>query len=229
MQRTVVALCLVVLIGASCANAPGKSSQSNGSTSTGLSRTSVPSSTRPASALDDLTVYFAAAAGIDQDLKAAASVANGAIGTTQITITQRTLDTIAAADPTPVAGDIPAGLPSEVLLRVLTVQSDLVSRYFAFRGFVQNQPGTIPRTNPTPGSMSAADYLMTCLGNGSNAASSYAADVAVAQKAASDAPPVTPVGPSSTAAGDFAIWLHDIVEANSGCGSCGGFRLTSLP
>ena len=128
MHRTVLALCLVVLIGASCANAPGKSSQSLGSVSTGISRTSVPSSTRPSSALDDLTAYFAAAAGIDQNLKAAAAVANGAIGRTQITITQGTLEAIAAADPTPVAGDIPAGLPSEVLLRVLTVQSDLVSR-----------------------------------------------------------------------------------------------------
>jgi hypothetical protein len=159
MHRTVVALGLVVLIGASCANTPSKNSQSNGSTSTGISRTSVPSTTRLSSALDDLTVYFTAAAGIDQNLKAAAAVANGAIGTTQITITQQTLDTIAASDPTPVAGDIPAGLPSEVLLPVLTVQSDLVSRYYAFRGFVENQPGTIPRTNPTPGSMSAADYL----------------------------------------------------------------------
>jgi hypothetical protein len=115
------------------------------------------------------------------------------------------------------------------LLPVLTVQSDLVSRYYASRGFVENQPGTIPRTNPTPGSMSAADYLMTCLGNGSKAASSYAADVAAARKAASNAPPVTPVSPSSQASADLAIWLDDIVEANSGCESCGGFRLTSLP
>jgi len=225
MHRTVVALGLVVLIGASCANGPSKNSQSNGSTSTGISATSV----NPSSALDDLTVYFTAAAGIDQNLKAAAAVANGAIGTTQITMTQQTLDTIAAADPTPVAGDIPPALPSEVLLPVLTVQSDLVSRYYASRGFVENQPGTIPRTNPTPGSMSAADYLMTCLGNGSKAASSYAADVAAARKAASNAPPVTPVSPSSQAAADLAIWLHDIVEANSGCESCGGSRLTFLP
>jgi hypothetical protein len=189
----------------------------------------VTSTTSPSSALDDLTGYFTAAAGIDQTLKAAAADANGAISTTQITITQQTRDAIAAADPTSVAGEIPPGLPSEVLLPVLTVQSDVVSRYYAFRGFVENQPGTIPRTNPTPGSMSAADYLMTCLGNGSEAASSYAADVAAARKAASNAPPVTPVGPSTEASGDLAIWLHLIVETNSGCESCGGSRLTSLP
>jgi hypothetical protein len=115
------------------------------------------------------------------------------------------------------------------LLPVLTVQSDLVSRYYAFRGFVESQPRTIPRTNPTPGSMSAADYLLGCLGSGSKAANSYAADVAAAQKAASNAPPVTPVGPSSQAAADLAIWLHQIIEVNSGCESCGGSRLTFLP
>jgi hypothetical protein len=224
MRRTVAALALLVLVGASCANAPTTSSKGTGSTST-----SVSSTTRPPSALDDLAGFFTAAADIDQSLKAAAVDANGAIGTTQITITQQTLDTIAAADPTPVAADIPAGLPPEVVLRVLTVQSDLVARYYAFRGFVESQPGTIPRTNPTPGSLSAADYLLTCLGSGSKAASSYAADVAAAQKAASDALPVMPVGPSSQAAADLAIWLHQIIEANPGCESCGGSRLSFLP
>jgi hypothetical protein len=239
-----VALALLALVAASCANAPTTSSKGTGSTSTSVSSTSVSSTsvsstsvsstsvsstTRPPSALDDLTGFFTAATDIDQNLKAAAVDANGAIGTTQITVTQQTLDTIAAADPTPAADDIPAGLPSEVLLPMLTVQSDLVSRYYAFRGFVEARPGTIPRTSPTPGSMSAADYLLTCLGSGGKAASSYPADVAAARKAASNAPPVSPVVPSSQAAADLAIWLHDIVEANSGCESCGGSRLTLLP
>jgi hypothetical protein len=229
MRRTVAVLALLVLVGASCANTPTTSSKGTGSTSTSVPSTSASSTTRPPSALDDLTGFFIAAAGIDQNLKAAAVDANGSIGTTQITITQQTLDTIATADPAPAADDIVAGLPSEVLLPVLTVQSDLVSRYYAFRGFVEARPGTIPRTNPTPGSMSAADYLLTCLGSGSKAGSSYPADVAAAQKAASKAPPASPVVPSSQAAADLAIWLHEIVGANSGCESCGGFRLTSLP
>ncbi len=229
MRKIVVTLVLLAVTAASCANAPIKNSKGNGSTSTSVPSTNGSSTTRPPSALDDLTGFFTAAAGIDQNLKAAAVVANGAIGTTQITITQQTLDTIATADPARAADDIPAELPTEVLLPVLTVQSDLVSRYYAFRGFVEAQPGSIPRTNPTPGSMSAADYLLTCLGSGSKAASTYPSDVAAAQKVASKAPPVTPVGPSSQAAADLAIWVNDIVEANAGCGSCGGFRLTSLP
>ena len=217
MRKAIVTLALLAVAAASCASAPTTSSNS------------VSSTTRPPSALHDLTAFFTSANGIDQNLKVAAVDANGAIGTTQIVVTQQTLDTIAAADPASVTDDIPAGLPAEILLPVLTVQSDLVSRYYAFRGFVEAQPGTVPGTSPTPGSMSAAGYLLACLGNGSKAARSYASDVAAARKAASDTPPLTPVGPSSQDAAELAIWIHDIVEANSGCESCGGFRLTSLP
>ena len=197
MLRAVLAVTLSVFVGASCASAPTTTLKGSGAASTSVSSTSTSSTTHPPSALDDLTAFFTSATDIDQKLKAAAVDANGAIGTTQIAISQETLDTIAAADPTPAAQDIPAGLPPNVMLPVLTVQSDLVSRYYAFRGFVQAQPGTIPRTNPTPGSLSAADYLLTCLGSGSKAAGSFSADVAAARLAASKAPPVVPVDPSS--------------------------------
>ena len=126
-------------------DAPSTNPKSTASTSTNVSST-----TRPASALDDLAGFFTAVADIDRKLKAAAAYANGAIGTTEITITRSTLDAIAAADPTPAGQDIPAGLPPDVMLPVLTVQSDLESRFYAFRGFVQAQPGAIPRTKPIP-------------------------------------------------------------------------------
>ncbi len=223
MRKTGVALALVVLMCASCTSTPTTGPKGIASTST-----STTSTTHPPSALDDLTAFFIAAADIDQKLRAAAVDANGAVGTTQITINQSTLDAIAAADPTPAAKDIPAGLPPDVMLPVLTVQSDLVSRYWAFRGFLQAQPGTIPRANPLPGTLSAADYLLLCLGSGSKAASSFSADVAAARAAASQTPPVVPVDPSSQAAADLAIWLHYIVGSNSGCMECGGSRFTAL-
>jgi hypothetical protein len=229
VRRTVVAVVLLVFVCASCASMSTTSPKGAGSTLTSVSSTSVSPTTGPPSALDDLAGYFITASDIDKKLKAAAVDANGAIGTTQITISQQTLDAIAAANPTPAAQDIRAGLPPDVMLPMLTVQSDLVSRYYAFRGFVQAQPGTIPRTNPTPGSLSAADYLLTCLGSGSKAASSFSADLAAAQTAASQAPPVVPVDPGSQTAADLAIWLHHILEANSGCEECGGSRLTDLP
>jgi len=224
VRRAVVAILFVSLICASCTSTPATGPKGIGSTST--STTS--STTRPRSALDDLTAFFTAAAEIDQELKAAAVDANGAIGTTQITISQSTLDAIATADPTPAARDIPAGLPSDVMLPVLMVQSDLVSRYWAFRGFVQAKPGTVPRANPLPGTLSAADYLLLCLGSGSKAASSFSADVTAARTAASQAPPVVPVDPSSQTAADLAIWLHYIIGSNSGCMECGGSRFTAL-
>jgi hypothetical protein len=229
-----LALMLAALVGASCtstpATGPGGSTTataaSGGPTSTGP--TGSTSTTRPPSALDDLTTFFTAAAGVDQKLRAAAVDANGSIGTTEITISQSTLDAIAAADPTSVGSDIPAGLPPAVLLPVLTVQSDLVSRYFAFRGFVEARVGTIPRANPTPGTLSAAQYLLTCLGSGAPAASSFAADVAAARTAASGVAPVAAVDPASRQAADLAIWLQHIVGLNSGCEQCGGERYTVL-
>jgi hypothetical protein len=221
--RTVVTVGLVGLLLTACASTPTTKPRSTGSTSTSAT------STTPRTALDGLGAFFAAATQIDSRLKVAAADANGAIGTTQITITRSTLDAISAADPAPVTADIPAGLTPAVLLPVLTVQSDLESRYWAFRGFEQLQPGVIPRTNPMPGSMSAADYLLTCLGDGSAAARSFPADMAAARTAASKAPPVESVDPSSRTAADLAIWLHHILESNSGCEECGGQRFTELP
>ena len=224
MRRASLAIVLVALLGASCAGTPARSPTSSGSAPTSVA----PSTTSPPSALDSLSAFFTRAADVDRRLKAAAVDANGAIGTTEITISRATLDAIAAADPTPVAQAIPAGLPPDVLLPVLTVQSDLESRFYAFRGFVEAQPGTIARTPRQPGYLSAADYLLICLGSGSPAAASFAADVAAARATASRAPEVPAIDPASQTAADLAIWLRQIREANSGCDSCGGARTSSL-
>ncbi len=188
-----------------------------------------PTTSATPSAADDLLGYFAAAEESDRRLKDAAAAANGSIGASEITITQSTIDTIKAADPSQAADQIPAGLPPEVLLPVLTVQSDLVSRYYAFRGFLVADVGSIPRKASTPGSMDPSGYLLSCLGNGGPAAHSFAADLTAARAAASRAAPVSPVDPSSQTAADLAIRLHVIDGQNSGCMSCGGFRTTQLP
>ena len=211
----------------------GCGSKSSSSSTTVVSRPSssttqtTTESTIP-SAANDLAAYFTAATELDLRLKAAAASANGAIRTNEITISQSTIDTINAADPSAATREIPLGLPPSVLLPVVTVQSDLTSRFYAFRGFVNADPGVIPRVNPTPGSMSAADYLLTCLGNGNQAARLFPADMAAARTAASKAPALVPIDPSSQAAADLAIWLHDISGENSGCMNCGGYRVTAL-
>ena len=206
--------------------ASSASSSSSATPSTATPSTATPPTVGP-SAADDLSAYFDAAASIDQRLKAAAVAANGAVGTTVITTTQATLDAIAAADPTPAANVIPAGLSPVVMRAVLTVQSDLVSRFYAFRwfGLAGGEPG---RTETVPLSDVRARDILSCLGNGSPAASSFPADLAAARTAASRAPPLVAIDPSSQVAADLAIWLQAILEANEGCASCGGWRLTVL-
>jgi hypothetical protein len=235
-MRTVLVLSIGLFVG--CMAGGCGSSGSSGPSTSAASRPSPtappptsepPTTSTTPSAADDLLGYFAAAEESDRRLKAAAVAANGSIGAREITITQSTIDTIKAADPSQAADKIPAGLPPEVLLPVLTVQSDLVSRYYAFRGFLAADVGSIPRVVSTPGSMTPSDYLLTCLGNGGPAAYSFAADMTAARAAASRAPPVSPVDPSSQTAADLAIQLHVIDEQNSGCMSCGGFRITELP
>jgi hypothetical protein len=219
----------VVMSGCSSrSSSPSTTPTSRPTSSTTRTTTQPTATTTGPSAANDLAAYFAAAMELDQRLKAAAAAANGSIGTNEITISQSTINAIKAAEPSAAAHEIPAGLPPDVLLPVLTVQSDLESRYYAFRGFVEAEPGVIPRANPTPGYMSAADYLLNCLGSGSEAANSFPADLAAARIAASKAPPLVSVDPSSQAAADLAIWLRLILGENSGCDSCGGFRATAL-
>jgi hypothetical protein len=217
---------VTALLGASCASTPSTSPPG----ATGTTGTSAPSTTTtvaPPSAMDDLGPYFAAAANTDQRLKAAAAAVNGAIGTSAITLSASTFAAIAAADPAPASRLIPPGLTPAVMLAVLTVQSDLASRYWAMRGFSMayypGGPTTIPITSDS------GHYLLTCLGGGSQAAALFAADVTTAKALASHAPPAAQVDPSSDTAGDLAIWLQLIAGLNSGCESCGGARFTSLP
>ncbi len=212
-----------------CGNQSQSPSASTPSTSPSTSSTTTVTTTRlPPSAASDLATYFSMAAELDRRLKAAAVSANSGIGTAQISISQSTLAAIAAADSSQAAGLIPAGLTSEVLLRVLTVQSDLESRYFAFRGFIfaQGQPG-FPGAIPISGD--TGHYLMECLGNGAQSAASFPADLAAARSAATHAPPASKVAPSSRHAADLAIWLQLTLGPNSGCMECGGYRFTSLP
>ena len=220
--------CLTSGCGSSGSSSPSTSAASRPSPSAPPPTSDQSTTSTTPSADDNLLGYFAAAEESDRRLKAAAVAANDSIGANEITITQSTVDTIKAADPSQAADKIPAGLAPEVLLPVLTVQSDLVSRYYAFRGFLAADVGSIPRVVSTPGSMTSADYLLTCLGNGGPAAHSFAADMAAVRAAASRAPQVSPVDPNSQAAADLAIQLHVIDGQNSGCMSCGGFRITEL-
>jgi hypothetical protein len=212
----------------------GGGSTSSSSTVTSRPRTSTTQTTAEStttttgpSAANDLAAYFAAASAVDESLKAAAAAANGAIGTEQITVSQATIDAINAANPSAAATKIPPGLPLDVLQRVILVQSDLYSRFYAFRGFAMSvtQPG---QTEVVPVSDQRATYTLECLKNGSGPARSFATDLAAARAAAAQVPPVPVTDPSSRAAADLAVRLQYVELANSGCMNCGGARFTTL-
>ena len=153
-RRSALALIAVLAVGAlGCGSSTKSSTPGTASipTSTVGSTTTDPT-TRAPSAADDLGPYFAAATQVDQRLKEAAAAINGAIGNTTVTVDQSTLDAIDAANPAAAAKEIPSGLAPSLLLPVMTVQSDLVSRYFSLRGFrlYLANPGNRPRSrSPT--------------------------------------------------------------------------------
>jgi hypothetical protein len=227
VRRTVVAMAVAALVCVSCTSTPATSPKSTGSSSTTTTISSTTTTSRPPSALDNLTTYFAAAEGVDQRLKAAAIVVNGDIGATQLTVDQSTTDAISTADPTAAGHAIPAGLTPDLLLPVMRVQSDLMSRFYALRGFERANLGTGGTVVPL--SDQSAQEAMSCLGNGTQAAASFSADLAAARAVAAKAPPVTVAAPDSRAAADLAVLLQNLVGRNSGCMSCGGERETSLP
>lgn len=229
MVRKVVVVVVVVLtalVGGSCTGTPTMSSRNHGSSSTSTMRSSS-TTTRPPSAQDNLAAYFAAAAALDERLKAAAVMVNGDIGTTQLTVNRSTTDAIASADPTVAGHAIPPALTPELLLPVMGVQSDLVSRFYALRGYERafnSTSGTV-----VPVSDRWAQEALSCLGNGTQAAASFATDLAAARAAATIAPPVPVAAPDSQVAADLAILLQNLSGRNSGCMNCGGERETSLP
>lgn len=192
--------------------------------------TSAPTAPAPAtaSAATDLAPYVAAARAADRALRAAAAAVNGGIAADAITVTPAIRTAVATADPSTAAAAIPAGLTASLARPVLLVQSDLVSRYRALRGYLVPFTGTtgtanLPRSNPETA------YGLQCLSNGSEAAARFADDLAALRQAADRAPPVTVAAPDSTAAADLAIWLYDVDLRNAGCGGCGGERVTTVP
>lgn len=216
---------LVGVLAVGCGGGAAKTGSVPATSGSATTRPAPSTSTEP-SAASDLAAFVSAAETVDRRLKTAAAAVNSGITADLLTITQPTRDTIAAADPAAAAA-IPAGLGPDLMRPVLLAQSDLVSRYWALRGFQRafepTGTATVARSDPN------AEEAMRCLGNGSAAAADFAADLLRVRSVAAAAPPVPAVAPDSRAAGDLAIWLQTVNLQNSGCGSCGGQRMTSLP
>jgi hypothetical protein len=170
------------------------------------------------SAADTLDGFFAAAATMDEQLRAAADAINGA-GPPWPSVSEQLADAVRAADLEPVAEAIPAGLPHDLLQAVILVHSDLSSRRFAMAsfGFVR-----------APGEPVHGDLLEE-LGNGHEAAERFDADLAAARELAASQPPVAVAAPGSRATAELLVLLDYVHKANGGCDSRGGAVIDHLP
>jgi hypothetical protein len=231
----VVAAAILVLLVAGLVAVLLMTRGDDGSVSTSpKSETVVPSSTtEPApttaagpTAADTLAEFFVAAETMDAEVRAAADLVNE--GTTDVLLLDAaTLTAIQALDLNGPGYLLPAGLPPELLEKVLLVQSDLQSRALALHGLLQfgltpTTPGTIPLDSD------AGRGALACLRNGAEAAASFDADVDAAEATARALPAVVAQPPDSRAAEELALRLALIDMGNTGCAGCGGYRATTL-
>jgi hypothetical protein len=230
-RRAVWGIGLVTVITvsmAACGHAttpqPGGSSASSRSAPSS-SASSLPATTAPApSAAGQLAAFIAAAEQADSQLRQAAALVNGDIGTTSMRFTPTTLAAVHALGTTQAARAIPAGLPAELLRTVLVVYGDLSSRTAAFGGV--RAFGYSGRKLPI-GGPDAKDVLRG-LRNGAPAAARFGADLAALRALAQQTPPVTVAALDSRAAAERALRLDSIDKRNSCSYEFGGYAPTQL-
>lgn len=179
----------------------------------------------PAPSADNQLSAFSVAAGLaDGRLQHAAALVNGDIGATSMRFKPATVAAVREVDIAPVARTIPAGLPAELLRRVLVVYGDLASRSAAFGGV--RVIGSSGRTLPMD-SQDATDVLRG-LRNGAPAAASFDADLAAVHALARQMPPVAIASPHSRAAAELALRLNSIALRNFCSYEFGGWVPESL-
>ncbi len=205
--------------GSTVASGPGGGASSPAPATTSPAPAATSPATQPsASAAAQLAGFYTAAQLADAQLRHAAALVNKGIGPSSMSFTPAALAAVKALDAAPVARTIPAGLPTELLRRVLLVYSDLESRTASL--------SSISRSGYSSGSLPISgqegSYIHDCLGNGAPAAARFGADLAAVRALAEATPPVTVAAPDSRPAAELAVRITWINVGNSGCMSCGG-------
>ena len=181
-----------------------------------------------ASAQHDLAAFVDAARDLDRRLHAAAALISRGVHADAVVVDQQTAAAVQALDLGAVGSAIPAGLPRELMRRVLTTYSDLVSRTLAMSSF-RFADRTYTRIPPEGTTARAeGEDMVLCLGNGTVAAQRFDADLAGVVAAAGSTPPLPTVNPASLARAEVDVRLAEIVLRNRGCGACGGFVQTEV-
>jgi hypothetical protein len=177
-----------------------------------------------ASAAPELAAFVAAAQRADTEIRHAAALINGDIGTTSMRFRPATLAAIRAIDNESVMRAAPAGLPASLLRDVIVVYGDLDSRTAAFNG-VEVYGGS---GHPVPVGGRDGQSLLRGLHNGAPAAARFNADLAAVRADAQRTPPVTIAAPDSRAAAELAL-RFDSIENRNGCSEeFGGWAPTQL-
>jgi len=168
---------------------------------------------------------LSAAVRLDRQLHAAASAIN-ASGPPWTSISTDVARKVQAADLSPVARAVPAGLPSELQRSVILVYSDLSSRRHSMAGF-QNAGPVFPET--TPESYPTSKGLLAELRNGHAAAARFDRDLAVTRWLAAETPPIPRVPKQSRLVAEALLLVRYVEAGNGGCDARGGAVITKLP
>ncbi|MDY7102283.1 MAG: hypothetical protein S0880_13945 [Actinomycetota bacterium] len=167
-------------------------------------------------AAEQLEPFFAGAAAVDAELRAAARAIN-ASGPPWDVATEEAANHVRAADVDAVAATLPAGMPDDLMAAAILVYSDLASRRAAMQDFAN------------AGEISFDRDPLSALANGHAAAERFADDLAAAEALAASTPAFDLPGPGSQATAELLLTIDYVNLANRGCDSRGGGVITELP
>jgi hypothetical protein len=163
-----------------------------------------------------LARYLGAADEADRQVRRAADAINARDADGEILVDEATAQAARDAETAVnrAAAAIPAGLEPGLLVMVLEVQSELVSRAAALSP--AHKAGTLPVAE-----------VEQCFRNGAAAAARFPGDLAELRSRASSAPS-EPAAPDSRPAEELAVRLTEIDRRNRCADECGGFVVTEL-
>ncbi|WP_436498955.1 hypothetical protein [Actinokineospora sp. HUAS TT18] len=188
-------------------------------TGQGAATSTATQTTSPPNASGDLAAFLSAATTLDRQLHDAAAAINAA-GPPWTGIGPQAARAVTAADLTPTARAIPAGLPHDLLQSVILVYSDLSSRRHAMSSF---------EITPPAAPHDSTEDLLRELGNGHAASARFDADLAATRALAGQAPPIAAVPKGSRLVAEVLLLVQYVDLGNGGCDARGGAIATELP
>ena len=194
---------------------------------TTVDATPTPAGTRSsasATATPQLATFFIAAQRADQALRSSAAAINTNLKDSPAKVTPATSQAFRTAEGAALTAEqaMPIGLDDQLMLPLLTVESDLTARLEALRAY--------PHAFNQPAGATAAEhtFALRCLGNGDSAARRFAADLARLKARAAAHDPIRIQELHTRAGLVLAVQLEHIRSLNQCDNECGGVVVTEL-